>query len=308
MKLGFLTGCMGDIPLEKKINWAKMNGFDCVEVSCWPKANSRDYSSCDIDVENFDENKADKLKEYLKQENMFISSMAYYDNLLHSDLETRNNYINHLKKVIDAAQMLDVRLVGTFVGRNGDLTIEENFDLYEEIFSKLVEYSKKRNVKLMIENCSMPGWNKDGGAGTISYSPELWDEMFRRIPDNNFGLNFDPSHLVWLQVDYIKAFSDYKNRIFHVHAKDTKVLRDKLSYYSILGKQLRKNNETDLGFWVAKIPGKGDVDWGKFIETLKHENYNGVISIEHEDPDYEGDVEKVKDGLQYSKNHLRKFL
>ncbi|MDK2800388.1 MAG: hypothetical protein PWQ70_2007 [Clostridiales bacterium] len=62
----------------------------------------------------------------------------------------------------------------------------------------------QQNQKLMIENCPMPGWHKDGWAGTISYSPELWGEMFRRLPNENFGLNFDPSHLLWLQVEYLR--------------------------------------------------------------------------------------------------------
>lgn len=308
MKLGFLTGCLGDMTLEEKVSWANQNGFDCVEVSCWPKSNTRDYSGSDIDVENLSVKEAQHIKEILKGKNMSISALAYYDNNLHSDINLRNSYINHLKKVIDAAEMLDVELVGTFVGRNMDLTIEENFDLYEEIFRSLVDYSKKRNVKLMIENCPMPGWSKDGFAGTISYSPELWDEMFRRIPDKNFGLNFDPSHLLWLKIDYIKAFIDYKDRIFHVHAKDNEVIEDKLSYYSIFGKQINKANEWDLGWWIAKIPGKGQIDWGQFVDLLKEQNYDGVVSIEHEDHDYEGSIEKVKEGLLYSKEHLRNFV
>lgn len=308
MKLGFLTGCLQESTLIEKINWAKANGFDCVEVSCWPKINTRNYSGSDIDVKNLDEKGVKAIKEMLKKNNLFISSLAYYDNNLHRDIDVRRKNIEHLKKVIDAAQMLEVELVGTFVGRNSDMTIEENFDLYEEVFTELVEYSKDRNVKLMIENCPMPEWQMDGGAGTISYSPELWNEMFERIPDENFGLNFDPSHLTWLQIDYIKAFIDYKDRIFHVHAKDIEFSKEMLSHYSIFGKQLNKKTPMDLGWWKAKIPGKGQIDWDKFINTLKENNYKGVVSIEHEDEDYANDEGIIKEGLVYSNKHLRKFM
>lgn len=307
MKLGFLTGCLGNITLEEKIKWAKLNNLDCVEVSCWPKVNSRDYSASDIDVEALGDTKIRSIKQLLENQNMFISSLAYYDNNLDSDINIRRGYISHLKKVIDAAQALDVKLVGTFVGRNEDLTIEENFDLYQQEFTPLVSYANKRNVKLMIENCPMPGWNRDGGAGTISYSPELWDEMFRRIPDKNFGLNFDPSHLLWLKVDYEKAFIDYRDRIFQVHAKDMEVSGVKLSYYSILGKQLNKKNGEDLGWWKGKIPGKGQIDWNSFISILKKYNYDGVLSIEHEDENYAIGESKIKEGLIYSIKHLRQF-
>lgn len=308
MKLGFLTGCLGDIPIEEKIIWAKKQGFDCIEVSCWPKVNTRDYSGTDIDVENFDEKAAERLKMILKRENIFISSLAYYDNNLHEDLKIRKSYHNHLKKVIDAAQLLDVEMVGTFIGRNMKLTINDNFKVFEEVFSEILDYAKERNVKIIIENCPMIGWNKDGFSATISYSPELWDEMFKRLPYDNFGLNFDPSHLVWLKVDYIKSLKDYKNKIFHIHAKDTEVKEDMLSYYSIFGKQINKKDEWDNGWNFGRIPGRGQINWDEFFKTLREINYGGVISIEHEDKEYEGSIEKIKEGLELGKNFLRKYI
>ncbi|MCG8484852.1 MAG: sugar phosphate isomerase/epimerase [Clostridia bacterium] len=308
MKLGFLTGGLGDMPLKDKIDWAYETGFEAIEVSCWPKINSRDYSACDMDVNILDETQSKELLQYLQDREMSISSLAYYDNNLDEDLRERDSRIQHLKKVIDAAHLLNVELVGTFVGRNKSLSLEDNFKLFKEVFSDILDYAQKRNIKIMIENCPMPCWSNDGLAGTISYSPELWHEMFKELPNKNFGLNFDPSHLVWLQVDYLQALKDFKDRIFHIHAKDTKLVKDKISYYSICGKQIGKSDAFDLGWVEAKIPGNGDVNWNVFFNVLKDIAYNGVVSIEHEDLEYEGSVAKLKEGIGLGKKYLDRFF
>ncbi|SET17258.1 Sugar phosphate isomerase/epimerase [Natronincola peptidivorans] len=308
MKLGFLTGALGDISLKEKIEWAHQSGFDCIEVSCWPKINTRDYSASDIDVENFTQEHANQLNDFLKEKSMFISSLAYYDNHLHEDINRRKSYNDHLKKVIDAANMLGVELVGTFIGKHQGLSIVDNFQEFKTVFSDILDYAEERNVKIMIENCPMPVWHADGLAGTISYSPELWDKMFEVFPDKDLGLNFDPSHLVWLQIDYIKALKDYKEKIFHIHAKDTKFIKENLNRYGIYGKQFNKKDPFDLGWVEAKLPGNGDVDWKSFFHTLKEINYQGVVSIEHEDPSYEGNLELVKEGLLLGKRNLERAI
>ena len=307
MKLGFLTGCL-DMPLREKLEYASKSGFDTVEISCWPKENERDYSASDIDVKNFSETDAKDLNSLLKKCNLEISSLAYYDNMLHPDLEKREVFHSHLKNVIRAAEKLNVELVGTFVGKDPNLSIEENFDLYEKIFSELVLFAERHNVKLMIENCPMPGWDVDGLPSTISYSPEFWDEMFKRIPSKNFGLNFDPSHLAWLRVDYNKCIKNYKDRIFHVHAKDCTLSNDGLSYYGIFGKKLNRSEPEDLGIFTPKIPGLGDISWPCFIDNLREIGYDGYVSIEHEDRDFEKDNDEVILGLNYAFNHLNPLI
>ncbi|QGU94661.1 TIM barrel protein [Clostridium bovifaecis] len=307
MNLGFLTGCLKST-LEEKVKWAKENGFDALEISCWPRLNDRDYSGSDIDVEKLDDNEVEKIKSLFSGNEMKISSLAYYDNMLHHNLDIRNKYISHLKSVIDAAEKLGVELVGTFVGKDFTKTIEENFSEYEKVFRDLVDYCKSKKIKLMIENCPMPSWHKEGWGATISYSPELWYEMFKRIPDDNFGLNFDPSHLIWLQIDYIKALREFKDRIFHVHAKDCRLLKERVGYYSIFGKQIGKTHGEDLGFIKPCMPGLGDVEWDSVFEVLWDIGYTGAISIEHEDKDYEGTDDKVKEGLLIAYKYLREWI
>ena len=307
MYLGFLTGCLGGLPLKEKAKWASQQGFKALELSCWPRTNSRDYSGSEIDVANFTEAEAKEIKEYFKEYGLTISSLAYYDNNLDRDLEKRKFINNHFKKCVDAAVLLGVPSVGTFVGRNIDKSIEENFDEFQEVFSGLVAYAEKKGIKVMIENCHMVGWQTSGLPGTISFTPELWREMFRRVPNKNFGLNYDPSHLVSMLIDYINPIKEFKDRIFHVHAKDMEVSQDRLKIYGVFNKQLNRNND-DCGYWVPKMPGLGQVKWESLVAELKGIGYEGVVSIEHEDPLYEGSEEKVKEGLQLGINYLKKLL
>ena len=205
MKIGFLTGCLGDIPLYEKAKFARSAGFQALEISAWPKENTRDYSGSDIDFETFDAQEAQKIRTYLDDMGLEISAMAYYDNNLDCDPVHRKQINDHLKKVILAAEMLGTELVGTFIGRDTTKDLEGNFDEFEKVFTPLVQFAEDHGVKLMIENCHMPGWLEPGKPGTISYAPELWQEMFRRVPSRSFGLNYDPSHLRAMLIDDLEA-------------------------------------------------------------------------------------------------------
>lgn len=306
MYLSFLTVCLGNMPLREKAEWAGRNGFKSLEIACWPKVNDRDYSACDIDVANLTLAEADEIKGYIKEYGLTISSLAYYDNNLDRDPEKRAFVNNHVRKCIDAAVILDAPSVGTFTGRNIDKSIEDNFNEFEEVFTGLVGYAESKGIQLIIENCPMEGWQVKGQPGTISFTPELWEEMFRRVPNKNFGLNYDPSHLLFQLIDYIAPLSRFKDRIFHVHAKDSEVFQDRLKYYGVFDRQLGGHH--GQGYWRFRMPGMGQVDWNRFIKALKDIGYDEVLSIEHEDPVYEGSEEKVKEGLVLGKKHLEKFI
>ncbi|AJA49243.1 sugar phosphate isomerase/epimerase [Clostridium pasteurianum DSM 525 = ATCC 6013] len=307
MYIGLLTVSLGSIPLKEKAKWASEQGFKSLEIACWPASNSRDYSSCDIDVDNFTQKEAEEIKEYFREYGLTISSLAYYDNNLDHDINKRNKINNHFKKCVDAAVLLGVPAVGTFIGRDIDKTIEENLDEFQVVFSDLVKYAEDRGIKVIIENCAMPGWQIKGIPGTISYSPELWREIFKRVPNKNFGLNYDPSHLHSMLMDYISPIKEFKDRIFHTHAKDAEVFEDRLKAYGVYNKQLNFSFE-DSGYWRYRMPGLGQIDWKNFVNELREIGYDDVISIEHEDPLYEGSEEKVKKGLSLGIEYLKKLV
>lgn len=299
MKLGFLTACFPGEKLEDIVSWASKAGFQSLEVACWPSAAGKDRAyagTSHIDVADLDEKKAKHLKNLFREAGIIISSLAYYPNNLDPDLKRRALYHAHLKKVIDAASILDVNLVGTFAGRVPELTIEENLRIFRDVFPPLVEYARKKNVKLMLENCPMMYTWPSGT--NIAFSPPIWEEIFKIISSKNLGLNYDPSHLLWQEIDYIDPIKSFAKRIFHVHAKDTEILYDKLSHVGIFGKH----------WWRYRMPGLGLIDWSKFISSLAEAGYDGVISIEHEDPVWEGTLEKVRKGLLLAKKHLEQFI
>ncbi|NLO35586.1 MAG: sugar phosphate isomerase/epimerase [Clostridiaceae bacterium] len=306
MYLGFLTACLPKVPLEEKAAWAAEKGFKALEIACWPRLNDRDYASSDIDVANLTQAGADKIRAMMDSLGLTISSLAYYDNNLDADLAKRAFVNNHTRQCIRAAKLLGVPAVGTFVGRNSNKTIAANFDAFETVFGAIVREAEAAGVQIIIENCPMEGWQVPLQPGTISFSPELWQEMFRRVPNPNFGLNFDPSHLFYQLIDPLPLIGQFKDRILHVHAKDAELFPDKLAYYGIYNKLLPSSQ--DNGFWRFRMPGLGQVDLAGMVRELKKISYSGVISIEHEDPLYEASEAKIYEGLELGLKHMTRLL
>ena len=307
MKLGFLTACLPDASLEDLVKFASGQGFNTLELAAWPVDSSRDYQARQIDAAKFNKSEASRVKDLFAENNIQISAMAYYDNNLHPDLEQRKKYIKHLKKVIDTAQLLGVELVGTFVGSRPDKTPNENIKEIGKVFRDILKYAGDRGVKIMIENCPMENWVKFGLPGNYAYSPELWDALFNELPDKNFGLNYDPSHLYWLGIDYLQAAEDYAEKIFHAHAKDTEILAEGEYKYGLFGRQIDPI-PWKSGWWRYRMPGLGEINWQKFISVLQENGYDYVLSIEHEDPIWEGSEEKIKTGLKLGYKYLSQFV
>lgn len=307
MKIGFLTACLPNLELEKLISWASKQGFKTLELAAWPVESDRDYQARQIDAAKISKDDAKRIKNLFAMHNMEISAMAYYDNNLHPELTKRNSYINHLQSVIDTASLLDVKLVGTFVGSNPELSPNDNIKEIKKVFSEILKYAADKNVSVMIENCPMENWVRFGLPGNFAYSPELWDALFNELPFDNFGLNLDPSHLYWLGIDYIQAVKDYASKVFHAHAKDTEMLEEGEYRYGIFGRQIDPI-PWKSGWWRYRMPGSGEIDWSKFISTLQENGYNNVLSIEHEDPIWEGSEDKIKTGLQLGLKHLSQFV
>jgi sugar phosphate isomerase/epimerase len=307
MKLGFLTACLPQVNLDELVKWAALNGFKALELAAWPVDSDRDYQAKQIDASKFNKSEAKRVKDLFDHYQLSISAMAYYDNNLHPDLKMRNSFIKHLKKVIDTAALLDVSLVGTFVGSRPDKTPSENIKEIGKVFKKILKYAGDKGVKIMIENCPMDHWVQFGKPGNYAYSPELWDALFNELPEENFGLNIDPSHLYWLGIDYIQAVKDFSSKIFHAHAKDSEILTEGEYRYGNHGRQIDRE-PWKSGWWRYRMPGLGEVDWNRFITTLQEYGYDQVLSIEHEDPVWEGSEEKVKTGLKLAYQHLKQFV
>jgi sugar phosphate isomerase/epimerase len=307
MKIGFLTACLPHAELDDLVRWAGQRGFQTLELAAWPVQSSRDYQARQIDAARFSRADAERVKELFRESRMTISAMAYYDNNLDPDSAKRKAHHDHLKSVIRTAELLGVDLVGTFVGARPDRPPKENMKEIGKVFRGLVGYAEDHGVRLMIENCPMEHWQQFGLPGNYAFSPALWEALFTEVPSKSFGLNFDPSHLYWMGIDYLRAANEFAPRIFHAHAKDTELLPDGAYRHGIFDRQIDPV-PWKSAWWRYRLPGLGAIDWKKLIATLQEAGYDGVLSIEHEDPVWEGNEEKVKHGLALGLQHLSHFI
>ena len=301
MKLGFLTAAFPDQSLEQVAGWAHEEGFEALEVACWPSGGSenRRYAGVThIDVDRFDPG---RVRDLLDRHGLEISALAYYPNNLHRDDAHRQAVNGHLRKVIDAAATLGVDTVGTFVGNDKDRPLPDNLDRFRAIWPDLVRHAGAQGVQVAIENCPMIfSYDEWPGGGNLAWSPAIWDAMFEAIPDEHFGLNLDPSHLVWLMIDPERAVYDFADRIFHVHAKDLEIRSDGLYRHGTFA--------GGIGWQVPRLPGLGQVDWSRFVAALYAVGYDRFVSVEHEDRRFEGSEELVKRGFLIARNTLRPLI
>lgn len=305
MKLGFVSAILDQSNFEEMMDTASDLGFECVEVACWPagKAERRYAGVSHIDADRVlsDDEYAEYIMAYSKSKNVEISSLAYYPNTMDGNLEKRAAAIEHLKKLIQASAKLGVGMVTTFIGRDQTKTVEENLELVKEIWPSILDLAKSLDVKVAIENCPMLfGPDQWPGGQNLMTTPAIWKKVFEILPYDNFGINYDPSHFVWQMIDYIKPIYEFKDKIFHVHYKDIKVYPDRLNQCGIMA--------YPLDFMSPKLPGLGDVDWGKYVSALTDIGYDGYTCIEVEDKAFEGTKEKVLDSLKLSKKYMENFV
>jgi sugar phosphate isomerase/epimerase len=301
MQLGFVSAILGDLSLEEVLAFASAEGFACVELMCWPPGGAdRRYAGVShLDVTTFGDEQVGRVHDLVRQRGVAISGLGYYPNPLDPSPEHRNFVIDHLKRVIRAARRLGVDVVNTFIGHDPARSVEASWPLFREVWPGIVQCAEAEGVKIGIENCPML-FSQDEwpGGKNLAVSPAIWQTIFKEIPSAHLGLNFDPSHLIWQHIDYVRCLRAFGKRIVHVHAKDTRIDRDRLYATGILG----------LGWHTAKLPGLGEVDWGAFFAALTDVGYQGAVCIEVEDRAYEGSLNNRKRALRQSRRFLEQYM
>jgi len=303
MKFGFVSAILGELSFEEVVDFAAASGFSCVEMMCWPvgKAERRYAGVTHIDVSSLDDQKVAAIQAYLKTKGVEISSLGYYPNPLDPDPEKRQFFAGHLNQLIEAAAFLGVNRVTTFIGRDKTKSVDENMAAFQEVWTPLIAHAAAAKVQIAIENCPMLFTADEWPGGlNLATTPAIWRRMFEAIPSPWFGLNYDPSHLVWQHMDTIKPIYEFSDKLFHVHFKDVKVYRDRLDQVGIMA--------TPLQYMAPKLPGLGDVDWGKFVSALTDVGYQGHACVEVEDKAFEGSLEMRKKSLLQSRNYLDQYL
>ncbi len=303
MQLGFVTAILPDLSFEEVLKFAAQTGYDCVEVMCWPKGEAeRRYAGVThIDVTDFDERRAAEVKALVQASGVGISGLGYYPNPLTPDEEEGEVYIEHIKKVIRASALLGINRMNTFIGRDWTKSVDDNWPRFLELWPPVIEYAEEQGVKVGIENCPMFFTNDEWPGGkNLASTPAIWRRMFEAIPSDHFGLNYDPSHLVWQMMDYLKPMRDFRHKLFHVHAKDVRLDRHRLDEVGIMANPLEYHS--------PKLPGLGEVDWGKFVSVLGDAGYDGPVCVEVEDRAYEGSLAARQASLVQSHDYLRQFI
>jgi sugar phosphate isomerase/epimerase len=299
MQLGFVSAILPDLTLDEVFAFAGDEGFDCVELMCWPPggADRRYAGVTHLDVTSLSAEVIAKVTALVRTHGVQISGLGYYPNPLHPDQAHRERVIGHLKKVIEAAPRLGVSVVNTFIGRDWHRSVKDNWPLFEQVWPGIVACADKAGVRIGIENCPMLYSLDEWPGGTnLATTPAIWKTMFEKLPA--LGLNFDPSHLIWQHIDVARCVREFGKRFVHVHAKDVRLDADNLYQHGIMG----------LGWHTPKLPGLGDVQWGAFFSALTDAGYQGAVCIEVEDRAYEGSLEARKRSLRQSKRYLEQFM
>jgi sugar phosphate isomerase/epimerase len=304
MKLGLLTACLPALSLEQIAGWAATNGYEALEVAAWPDRGDRPFTATHLDAGSFSGADAERVISLLAREGLGLSSLAYYDNNLHPDPGERAAVNEHVLACIDAAALLSCPTVGTFVGRDPGQTVAQNLREAEKVFAPLVDRAGEKGVKIVIENCVMEGWHPDGYPGNLAYSPELWEWMFSL----GLYLNYDPSHLVWMGIDPVEALRPYVGQVAHAQAKDIQVFPDQRNRYGYPGKAVARPDPWDVGWWRYRVPGLGQVEWPRVVDVLYEGEFDGVLSVEHEDPVWGGTEERIQAGLEIARRTLRPLI
>ena len=271
MKIGFLTNCFNEKNIIKVANWAKGNGFSAIEVGPLIK----------LEEEKFTE---------VKNEGIEITSFIYCRNFHSPNLEERHRHYDNLMKRIEFASRIGVKYVTTSTGIDRSKSLEENIKVFKDFFTPILRKAKDHKVTISLENCP--------GMGNIAFSPYMWQKIFKAMPLDNLKLTFDPSHLVWQGINYYKALEEFSDKVAYLHMKDTEILKDKLEEKGILSK----------GWWRYRLPGWGEIDWKKIITILIKDGFDGVLSIEHEDPVWSGSEERVKKGLIKARDYIKSLI
>lgn len=304
LDLGFVSAILPNKNLDEVLAFAQKEHFACVEVMCWPSENAdtRRYagvSHISVDALSHDELLA--LKDKLANQPVKISALGYYPNPMDPDEKQASFFRNHIKKVIKAASVLGIGNVNTFIGRDFTKNIDYNISKFKEVWPEIIDLADSLHIKIGIENCPMFFSDDEWPGGkNLATTPKIWDQLFSIIPSNNFGLNYDPSHMVWQMMDYLYPIYAYKEKLHHIHLKDVKVYHDKLNQVGILANPLEYHS--------PKIPGLGDINWGSFISALNDVRYRGPIVIEVEDKAYEGSDDDIVKAIRSARNHLNQFL
>jgi sugar phosphate isomerase/epimerase len=303
MKLGFVSAILPELNLDQVLAFAAAERFACVEVMCWPagKAERKYAGVTHLEVDGLTKAGAEDVHALCQRHGVSLTALGYYPNPLDPDPEVARVAAEHLKKVIRAAATLELKDVNTFVGRDWTKSVDDNWPRFLKTWRPLIALAEDHGIRIGIENCPMLFTPDEWPGGkNLMTTPVIWRRAFSDIPSKNFGLNYDPSHFVLQHMDPASPLREFQEKIFHFHAKDVKIRRERINEVGVFAHPLEWHQ--------PRIPGYGEMDWGRFLSALMETTYRGPICIEVEDDTFGKTLAGRKNALRVAANVLRPYL
>ena len=303
MNLGFVSAILPDLTLEQVLQFAATERFSCVEAMCWPvgKAERKYAGVTHVDVATLTKGRAEEILGQCASAGVRLSGLGYYPNPLDPDPAVSRAAVAQLRRVIAAAPKLGLRTVNTFVGRDWTRSVDENWPRFLKVWRPLVKLAEDHGVRIGIENCPMLFTRDEwpGGKNLLT-SPAIWRRAFADIDSDHFGLNFDPSHFALQFMEPTSALREFKDKLFHVHAKDVRIHQERLNQVGVFAHPLEWHQ--------PRIPGYGEINWGRFMGALMEIGYDGPVCIEVEDDTFGKTLEGRQRALRVAGNLLRPYF
>jgi sugar phosphate isomerase/epimerase len=303
MKLGFVSAILPELSLQEVLAFAAAEGFATVELMSWPvgAAERRFAGVTHVNASDLSQAQAGEITALTRSHGVAISALGYYPNLLDPDESVARPSAEHLRKVITAAPKLGLNTVNTFIGRDWSKSVDDNWPRFLQVWRPLIQFAEDHGVRVGIENCPMLfGKNEWPGGKNLATSPVIWRRMFSDIPSANFGLNYDPSHFALQFMDPVSPLREFRDKLFHVHAKDVEIPRDRLNEVGAFAFPLQWHH--------PRIPGYGEIDWERFMANLTAVGYDGPVCIEVEDDTFGKSLEGRQRALKVARNILRPYF
>ncbi|MGD0725978.1 MAG: sugar phosphate isomerase/epimerase family protein [Spirochaetia bacterium] len=302
MDVGFVTYYSPEI-----VEFAAKAGFDSLEVYV-----NRGSS---LDLDRLTPEELNRAMDDIRSHGLRVSTLKCSTNHLVADRAIRASNNTYFLKALKLCRAFGTAIMTTNTWGDPSISPAENLKTYKPVFSEFAKAAESEGIVIAMENCPH-GSSYPYTIGSIGYSPEMWDALFEAVPSRSVGLELDPSHLFWLGIDIPKAIRAYPDRIFAFHAKDCEIDADGLYRYGILGRQFGATSVWDTGWWRARLPGLGQIDWKEVFRALFDIDYSGPMIIEHEDPVFGGDRSEVglklgprtEAGLRLGLHYLRRFM
>jgi sugar phosphate isomerase/epimerase len=279
MKIAFYTSTFNDRPVEETLDFARDAGFDAIEIDIGSHIKTPDQ--------------VDSVMRSADERGLAVAAVTLFGNQLDPDAEKRASLRAGTRDFAQALAASGAPILVLFPGRDPTVSEDANYQDFADHAAGLLAHAPR--LAIAIEN--WPGPAND----YIATTPGGWRRLFDLVPDARFGVEFDPSHLIRVGVDVSPAYDELKGRVKIIHAKDA----------SIDAARLQEVGYHGAGWWRYRLPGRGALDWRKFLAHAKASGFDGVVSVEHEDADFGWprlDLALRKQGEEEAMRYLRDVL